>query len=131
MQIIHRDTIPVLENAGIQSAQLLFPETCPEARVTVTRVTIPPGVTSPRHVHATSEQVWVVMAGLGTLLLAEGREAPLQAGDVLRLAPGDVHGFFNGGAEPFVYMSVTTPPLNFRAAYEQGWGDTAGQEAPK
>ena len=121
MQIIRRSQIPILKNAGVESEQLLFPESCPEARVTVTRVTIPPGGTSPRHVHETAEQVWLATSGHGTLLLADNEETHLQEGDVLRLAPGDVHGFFNDSQQPFVYIAVTTPPINFRSAYERTW----------
>lgn len=126
MQIIHRDQIPTLKNSGVESEQLLFPESCPDARVTITRVTMPPGVTNPRHVHEHSEQVWVALLGGGALLLADEQEARLQVGDVLRLAPGDVHGFFNDGQEPFVYLSVTTPPVNFREAYEKAWDVKTG-----
>jgi quercetin dioxygenase-like cupin family protein len=121
MQIIKRDQIPTLRNSGIESEQLLFPESCPDSHVTVTRVTIPPGATSPRHMHENSEQVWVAISGYGTLLLAENQEASLREGDVLLLAPGEVHGFFNNGQQPFVYISVTNPPLNFRGAYEKEW----------
>jgi hypothetical protein len=28
-----------------------------------------------------------------------------------------VHGFQNTGTVPFEYLSVTSPPINFRAAY--------------
>jgi quercetin dioxygenase-like cupin family protein len=126
MQILKPNQMPILRNSGIESEQLLFPESCPEARVTLTRVTIPPGAISPRHAHPDSEQVWLAVSGRGTLLLAGDRETPLQEGDVLRLAPGDVHGFFNGSERPFVYISVTTPPLNFRGAYEKDWRATPG-----
>ena len=30
---------------------------------------------------------------------------------------GEVHGLENTGASAFEYLSVTAPPLNFRAAY--------------
>lgn len=73
--------------------------------------------------HETSEQIWVVLSGGGTLLLEGTSELQIQEGDVVRFAPGDVHGFFNSSSSPFVYLSVTTPPLNFRSAYDKGWGE--------
>ncbi|HIV72753.1 MAG TPA: cupin domain-containing protein [Candidatus Aquabacterium excrementipullorum] len=124
MDIIRQSDIPVLRNSGVESAQLLFPESAPDARVTITRVTIPAGGVSPRHRHEASEQTWVALAGHGTLLLGEGQTLPIHTGDVARFAPGDVHGFKNTGNEAFVYLSVTTPPLNFRQAYDTAW-DTA------
>ncbi len=121
MQLIKQRDIPVLRNSGIESEQLLFPESSPEAKATITRVTVPVGITSPRHVHEASEQIWVVLSGRGTLLLEGSNEAEVQEGDVARFAPGDVHGIFNNGEQPFVYLSVTTPPQNFRSAYAKDW----------
>jgi len=125
MQHIKRNDIPVLQNSGVSSEQLLFPETSPEAKATITRVTVPVGKMNPRHSHEHSEQVWVVLSGHGTLLLEGTNDTRVEYGDVLRFAPGDVHGFFNSGEDPFVYMSVTTPPLNFRSAYERAWNVAA------
>ncbi|TAK73357.1 MAG: cupin domain-containing protein [Aquabacterium sp.] len=129
MQHFQRQDIPVLHNSGIDSEQLLFPETAPEAKATITRVTVPVGKLNPRHRHEHSEQVWVVLGGSGTLLLEGEAEAPVNVGDVVRFGPGEVHGFRNSGTEPFVYMSVTTPPLNFRSAYAREWNVAAGAAA--
>ena len=63
----------------------------------------------------------MALAGRGTLLLADAGRRPFAAGDVVRFADADLHGFENTGAEPFVYLSVTAPPLNFRAAYAADW----------
>ena len=121
MQLIKRSDIPVLRNSGVESEQLLFPESSPEAKATITRVTVPAGTTNPRHSHELSEQIWVALSGHGTLLLEGMIEASIQEGDVVRFAPGDIHGFFNSGELPFVYLSVTTPPQNFRGAYAKEW----------
>ena len=56
---------------------------------------------------------------LGVLLLAGNQERPFQAGDVARFAEEDVHGLRNDGAEEFVYLSVTAPPINFTYAYQK------------
>ena len=40
---------------------------------------------------------------------------------VARFADGDTHGFTNTGDIPFVYISVTSPPINFREAYSRDW----------
>src|SRR5258705_4786316 len=102
MNIIRRSQIQVLRNSGVESEQLLFPETAPESQVTITRVTIPAGATSPRHRHASSEQVWVAVEGQGTLLLDGDQTDDLRAGDVVRFAAGEVHGISNATSAPFV-----------------------------
>lgn len=121
MQLIKRSEAPVLRNSGVESEQLLFPESSPEAKATITRVTVPVGTTNPRHAHEASEQVWIALSGEGTLLLDGTNETAIEEGDVVRFAPGDVHGFCNSGQVPFVYLSVTTPPQNFRSAYAKDW----------
>lgn len=46
-----------------------------------------------------------------------GAERRFFAGDVARFADGDVHGLRNDSGLAFEYMSITSPPINFRAAY--------------
>jgi quercetin dioxygenase-like cupin family protein len=63
----------------------------------------------------------VALRSNGLLLLGSDATAPFAEGDVVRLAEGDVHGFENAGSVEFVYLSVTSPPVNFRAAYSATW----------
>jgi mannose-6-phosphate isomerase-like protein (cupin superfamily) len=82
------------------------------------------GAVNPRHRHQASEQVWVALEGSGILLLDDERTEPFTAGDVVRFADGDLHGFRNDKDMPFVYLSVTAPPVNFREAYAKDWSRT-------
>ena len=119
MEIIRKGSTATLSKPGVQSEQLIFPENSPSRRVTITRVTVSPQAVNAPHRHASSEQVWVALAGRGTLLLDEERTEPFAAGDVARFADGDLHGLRNTGDTPFVYIAVTSPPIDFRAAYSQ------------
>ena len=121
MEFIHGTEVKVLSNSGVESHQLLFPENSSSLRVTITKVVVAPGAVNPPHCHETSEQVWVAVSGIGTLLLGGDTSKQFQAGDVVRFADGDIHGFRNTGPVSFVYLSVTSPPINFRAAYAQPW----------
>jgi mannose-6-phosphate isomerase-like protein (cupin superfamily) len=58
-------------------------------------------------------------------LLAEDRTQPVAAGEVIRTPAGETHGVVNTGTEPFVYLSVTTPPQDFTPAY-RGRGRLGG-----
>jgi len=40
------------------------------------------------------------------------------AGDVVRFANNDVHGLLNDGDTEFIYISVTSPPIDFGYAYK-------------
>lgn len=117
---LHRSTVAsatVLYNPGKRSEQIVWPESAPDARATITRVNMEPGAVSSRHSHPRSEQIWIVEAG-EALLLGEVDEAqPMRAGDVIRTPPGDVHAIENTGSVPFVYLTVTTPPEDMRSFY--------------
>jgi quercetin dioxygenase-like cupin family protein len=109
----------VLESPGKRSEQIVWPENAPSARITLTRVTMEPGATSPRHSHVSAEQTWLIERGRATLLMRDGRSDAVAAGDVVITPPGEVHGVTNTGDEPFVYLSVTTPPEDFTNAYQR------------
>jgi quercetin dioxygenase-like cupin family protein len=121
MELIRAETMTELSNSGVVSRQLLFPENSRSTRVTITRVTIQPGARNAAHRHASSEQIWVALRGSGHLLLEGGQTLPFAEGDVVRFEDGELHGFENTSAAEFEYLSVTSPPVNFRAAYERDW----------
>ena len=119
MELIRAADICELCKSGVTSQQLLFPENSHSSRVTITRVTIKPGARNSPHRHWHSEQVWVALRGAGHLLLDGGKKTTFAEGDVVRFEDGDLHGFENTSASDFEYLSVTSPPVNFRAAYEK------------
>ena len=114
IQRLSPNDFTTLENPGKRSEQIVWPQNAPEARVTITRVTMKPGATSPPHSHPYAEQTWIVEQGLGRLLLAEGQTEEIEAGDVVITPAGELT---NTGQEPFVYLAVTTPPEDFTGAY--------------
>ncbi len=120
MELIRAADTQSFSNSGVTSGQLLFPENSSSVQLTITRVTVRPGARNPPHRHATSEQVWIALRGTGQLLL-DGRALPFTEGDVARFEDGDLHGFENTGESDFEYISVTSPPVDFRAAYERAW----------
>lgn len=117
MEFISRESITELSNPGVVSRQLLCPGNSTGRRVTITQVRLEPGACQPRHTHETSEQIWYALSGTGRLLLADGQERTFAAGDVARFEDGDVHGLLNDSQEEFVYLSVTSPPIDFGYAY--------------
>jgi quercetin dioxygenase-like cupin family protein len=121
MELIRAGEIRAFQNSGVTSRQLIFPENSKSERLTLTRVTVESGARNPPHRHATSEQVWVALRGTGLLLLDAGRTEPFSEGDIVRFEDGDLHGLENTSDTDFEYLSVTAPPVNFRAAYEKAW----------
>jgi quercetin dioxygenase-like cupin family protein len=117
MEFIASEQFRTLSNPGVTSLQLLSPHNSTSARVTITRVTVESGASQQPHAHQTSEQIWVALSGSGTLHLANGESRRISTGEVVRFADGDIHGFKNTESEPFVYLSVTSPPIDFGYAY--------------
>ena len=121
MELIRAEAITQFTNSGVTSRQLLFPENSRSSRISITRVAVQPGAKNPPHRHTESEQVWVALRGNGQLLLEGGRVVPFAEGDVVRFEDGELHGLENSSSSEFEYLSVTSPPVNFRAAYERKW----------
>lgn len=109
MEFINKNTIIELSN----------PENSDSTRVTITEVHLNPRAIQPRHAHETSEQIWYAVKGEGKLLLSNDEEKVFLEGDVVRFADGDIHGLLNDSDAEFVYLSVTSPPINFNYAYEK------------
>ena len=118
MDFIQQKDIVALDSDFQISYQLLWNENSDSERVTITRVHVYPGKTNSRHRHETSEQIWIALKGRGLLLLANDETKEFAEGDVVRFADGDVHGIHNDSTDEFVYISVTSPPINFRYAYK-------------
>ena len=118
MEFISKQSIVELSNPGVVSRQLLSHENSLSDKVTITEVHLEVGASQPRHTHEISEQIWYAIRGVGKLLLADEEEMIFQAGDVVRFAENDIHGLRNDGDIEFVYVSVTSPSINFESAYK-------------
>ena len=118
MDFISKESIAELINPGVVSRQLLNPQNSSSKRVTITEVHLEIGAKQPRHAHDTSEQIWYAIKGSGKLLLADNEEKIFKAGDVVRFSDKEIHGLLNDGDTEFVYISVTTPPIDFKYAYK-------------
>lgn len=118
MEFINKDSIIKLKNTGVTSRQIICPDNSNSDMVTITEVHLEPAAVQSRHSHEYSEQIWYALKGSGKLLLAEGGEKPFTAGDAVRFEPNDIHGLHNDSDEEFVYISVTSPPIDFSYAYK-------------
>lgn len=71
---------------------------------------VPPGKTGcPYHLHHGEEEMFVVLAGSGTLRVA-GALIPIRAGDVIDIPPGTdyPHHIINTSDAPLKYLSIST-----------------------
>lgn len=72
--------------------------------------TLPPGMRScPYHLHHAQEEMFIVVAGRGTLRVA-GEMLPIREGDVIFIPPGPEypHQIINTSDAPLSYLSIST-----------------------
>lgn len=119
MEFIESNCIIELSNPGVISRQLLNPNNSNSKNITITEVHLQPKSEQPRHQHENSEQIWYCIKGQGTLLLSENKEKNFDVGDVVRFVKNDIHGLRNDSADELIYISVTSPPIDFSYAYNK------------
>ena len=68
--------------------------------------TLPPGASIGVHKHEKNEDAYIVIAGSGVFIDADGRETPIRAGDVTIARKGESHGMRNTGSEALVILDV-------------------------
>jgi quercetin dioxygenase-like cupin family protein len=77
----------------------------------------------PAHRHPHGQDTWTILAGQGEYYLVVGASSECQSGttqsivkgDVVIAPTGSVHGVFNHGDEPLIFISVVSPSA---AGYE-------------
>jgi len=67
-----------------------------------------PGQSHALHAHAGMDKLYYVLEGQGVFVL-EGRELPMQAGDLLVAPEGVPHGVRNTGAARLLVLAVLAP----------------------
>lgn len=71
---------------------------------------IKPGQEIPAHIHPNGQDTWTILTGQGEYYLdMVGTTKPIVEGDVVVAPTGCVHGVFNNGDEPLVFISVVSP----------------------
>lgn len=78
---------------------------------------VAPGQQIRAHVHPRGQDTWTVLMGRGEYRLDDdGETLEIMQGDVIVAHKGEVHGVYNDGDEPLVFISVVAP---FDAGFEE------------
>ncbi|MBD2071821.1 cupin domain-containing protein [Leptolyngbya sp. FACHB-671] len=71
---------------------------------------VKPGQEISPHLHPNGQDTWTILEGSGKYYLDKaGTMKAIAAGDVVVAPVGCVHGVFNDGDEPLVFISVVSP----------------------
>jgi mannose-6-phosphate isomerase-like protein (cupin superfamily) len=80
----------------------------PAQNQSLAEATVPVGGATTEHYHRASEELYLVLAGRGRLLV-DGEERVIVAGDCALIAPGARHKVFNAGQEPLRILCACAP----------------------
>jgi mannose-6-phosphate isomerase-like protein (cupin superfamily) len=80
----------------------------PARNQSLAEATIPVGGATTEHLHRTSEELYLITAGRGRLII-DGEERVMQEGDCALIPPGARHKVFNVGAEPLRIVCACSP----------------------
>jgi len=83
----------------------------PAQNQSLAEATIPVGGATSEHYHRLSEELYLVSAGQGRLII-EGEERMIGRGDCALIPPGSRHKVFNVGTEPLRIVCACSPPYS-------------------
>jgi mannose-6-phosphate isomerase-like protein (cupin superfamily) len=95
--------------------------------MTVTWLEVPSGVSQTMHSHEEAEQVYVVVAGTGTLSAAGDTET-LEPGDLALIPPASDHTIANQGDGTLALVSVQSPAVSVEETFGRQLAEVAGYE---
>jgi mannose-6-phosphate isomerase-like protein (cupin superfamily) len=109
MDVRTRDEIePFTTLDGSEIREWAGPVSAPARNQSLAEATIPVGGASTEHLHRTTEELYLVSAGRG-LLIIDGEERVIEVGDCALIPPGARHKVFNVGAEPLRIVCACAP----------------------
>jgi quercetin dioxygenase-like cupin family protein len=95
---------PTTDGDPIRSVMIESPE------ATIVAWYIQPQQSISAHLHPHGQDTWTILAGQGEYYLdRSGVTTSIAAGDVVIAPTGSVHGVFNNGEEPLIFISVVSP----------------------
>jgi quercetin dioxygenase-like cupin family protein len=68
----------------------------------------------PAHCHPHGQDTWTVLSGTGEYCLDADTHQKINAGDVVIAYSGQMHGVFNPGEEPLMFISVVSPNAGYQ-----------------
>lgn len=95
--------------------------------LTVTWLEVPAGVSQTLHSHEEAEQVYVIVAGTGTLSAAGDTET-LEPGDLALIPPASDHTIANQGEGVLALVSVQSPAVSVEENFGRQLAEVVGYD---
>jgi mannose-6-phosphate isomerase-like protein (cupin superfamily) len=99
---------PFVTLDGSEIREWAGPVAAPAQNQSLAEATIPVGGATTEHYHRLSEELYLVSAGQGRLII-DGEERVIREGDCALIPPGARHKVFNVGVEPLRLICACSP----------------------
>jgi mannose-6-phosphate isomerase-like protein (cupin superfamily) len=93
---------------GSEIREWAGPVSMPARNQSLAEATVPVDGATVAHYHRTTEELYLVVEGVGRLVL-DGEERELGEGDCALIPPGATHKLFNTGSRPLRVLCVCAP----------------------
>jgi mannose-6-phosphate isomerase-like protein (cupin superfamily) len=107
---------PFVTLDGSEIREWAGPVSAPAQNQSLAEATIPVGGATSEHYHRLSEELYLVSAGEGRLII-DGEERVIREGDRALISPGARHKLFSVGAEPLRVVCACAPPYSDEDTY--------------
>jgi mannose-6-phosphate isomerase-like protein (cupin superfamily) len=105
----YRDLQPFVTLDGSQIREWAGRVSAPARNQSLAEAIVAPQGATTEHYHHTSEELYLVTAGEG-LLVVDGEQRRVSEGDCALIPPGARHKLFNTGAVPLKVVCACSPP---------------------
>ena len=111
-RILHREDVPpAAEPTGALARIYTSFDPAGEAKLTVAEVSVARGESTSAHMHMLTEEIYVVVRGVGRMRL-DADVAEVRAGDCVVIKPGTVHEISNSRDELLVFIATCAPRMD-------------------
>ena len=104
----YRELQPFVTLDGSEIREWAGPVSAPARNQSLAEATIPVGGATTAHYHVAAEELYLVAAGRGRLIL-DGEQRLIEAGDCAVIRPGATHKLFNIGEQPLRVVCACSP----------------------
>ena len=114
MNIVDREEVKAYRTKdGSLVREIVHPDRLPVRHVSLAEARLESGAATALHYHEEGEEVYYVIAGRGTLIIA-GEEADIGPGQAVLIPPRSRHRILNAGADDLVFLCLSSPPYSHR-----------------
>jgi mannose-6-phosphate isomerase-like protein (cupin superfamily) len=104
----HAEIEPFVTLDGSEIREWAGRVSAPAKNQSLAEATIPVGGATTEHYHRLTEELYLITAGRG-LLMIDGEERVIEEGDCALIPPGARHKLFNVGSEPLRIVCACSP----------------------